>query len=280
MRTRIRALDQMDSMVRYGLLVFITILSLAPLVWVLLSSFKTNNQVLSSALSLPSGFSFDAYREVLTRTRFLHFFFNSFLVSTVSTVASVFLFGMAAYVLARYEFRGRRLVYMLLISTILISLVPMQQPILRIVRALGLLDTIWGLALVYTARGLPIVIFIMHSFFRAIPRELEEAATVDGASFLRTYTRVMLPLALPAAASAGVLVFLNSYNDFLFALLLTQSEESRTLSYALRFYVNMFSYDFPALFAAISLTVLPSIVVYVLLQEQIRKSIMGGAIRG
>jgi raffinose/stachyose/melibiose transport system permease protein len=275
-----RTLDHLDWGLRRVLLVFVTVISLAPFAWVLLSSFKTNRQVLTSALSLPTRFSLDAYREILARTRFPLFFANTLIVSAVATVAAITLFGMAAYVLARYEFPGRRAIYALLISTVLISLIPMQQPIVRVVRTLGLFDSIWGLTFVHTARGLPIVIFVMHSFFKAIPRELEEAAIVDGASFPQTSVRVMLPLALPAAASAGVIVFLNSYNDFLFALLLTQSEESRTLSYALRFFVNMFSYDFPTLFAAITLTLLPSIAIYVLLQEQIRRGLMGGALRG
>lgn len=276
----VRLLDRVDSVLRVAVIVFVTVISLAPFVWVLLSSLKTNREVLSSALSIPAEPSLDAYFEVFNRSRFGLFFFNSMFVSVIATLVAVGMFGMAAYVLARYEFRGGRILYVLLISSVLISLIPLQQPILQIVQRLGLLDTRWGLILVYTARGLPIVIFIMHSFFKSIPREYSEAAAVDGASFGQTYRRVMLPMALPAAASASVLVFLSAWNDFLFALLLTSSEETRTLSYALRFFVNTFSYDFPSLFAAIFLTLLPSIIIYVLLQEQIQKSLGGGGIRG
>jgi raffinose/stachyose/melibiose transport system permease protein len=265
---------------RYGVLLFVTVISVGPIAWVVLSSFKTNAEVLDSALSWPSSFDFDAYIEALTRTRFFLYFFNSLLVSSLSTIAAVAIFGMAAYVLARYTFRGRDLIYALLISSLLISLVPMQQPITQIIRTLGLYDTLWALVLVYTVRGLPIAVFVLHSFFKSIPRELEEAAVLDGAGFVRIYVNLMLPLARPAMASAGVLIFLNSWNDFLFALLLTQSEETRTLSYALRFFTSMFSYDYPTLFAAVVLTLLPSIVVYVLLQEQIQESLAAGAVKG
>jgi raffinose/stachyose/melibiose transport system permease protein len=264
---------------RYGVLLFVTVISVGPIAWVVLSSFKTNAEVLDSALSWPSSFDFDAYIEALTRTRFFLYFFNSLLVSSLSTIAAVAIFGMAAYVLARYTFRGRDLIYALLISSLLISLVPMQQPITQIIRTLGLYDTLWALVLVYTVRGLPIAVFVLHSFFKSIPRELEEAAVLDGAGFVRIYVNLMLPLARPAMASAGVLIFLNSWNDFLFALLLTQSEETRTLSYALRFFTSMFSYDYPTLFAAVVLTLLPSIVVYVLLQEQIRRAWQPGPSR-
>ncbi|MGH2531316.1 MAG: carbohydrate ABC transporter permease [Thermomicrobiales bacterium] len=265
---------------RYGILLFVVATSLAPFAWVVLSSFKTNGEVLDSALSWPSAFSFEAYDNALTRTRFFRFFFNSLLVSGLATFVAVAIFGMAAYVLARYEFPGRNLIYAVLISSLLISLVPMQQPITQIVQRLHLYDTLWALVLIYTVRGLPIAVFVLHSFFKSIPRELEEAAVLDGAGFFRTYVGVMLPLARPAMASSGVLIFLNSWNDFLFALLLTQSEETRTLSYALRFFVNTFSYDYPTLFAAVVLTILPSIVIYVLLQEQIQKGLAGGAIKG
>jgi raffinose/stachyose/melibiose transport system permease protein len=270
----------LESGFRYGLLLFVTVISLAPFVWVVLSSFKSNAEVLDSALSWPSTFTFDAYIEALTRTRFFLYFFNSLLVSSLSTIAAVAIFGMAAYVLARYAFRGRDLIYAVLISSLLISLVPMQQPITQIIRTLGLYDTLWALVLVYAVRGLPIAVFVLHSFFKSIPRELEEAAVLDGAGFFRIYFNMMLPLARPAMASAGVLIFLNSWNDFLFALLLTQSEETRTLSYALRFFTSMFSYDYPTLFAAVVLTLLPSIVVYVLLQEQIQESLAAGAVKG
>ncbi len=275
-RVTTQSLDVFDRGLRVTVVLFIALTSLAPILWLVLSSFKTNNEVLTSALTFPSTFSLGAYEEVLDRTRFWRFLFNSLFVSAVSTVLAVALFGMAAYVLARFEFRGKRIIYLLLISSILIPLLPMQQPILKVVRTLGIFDTLWALILIHTARGLPIVIFIMHSFFRTVPREMQEAAAVDGAGFFRTYVRIMLPLAAPAAISSAVLVFLNAYNDFLFSLLLTQSEESRTLSYSLRFFVNLFSFDFPTLFAAITMTMVPSVLVYLLLQEQIRRGLAGG----
>ncbi|MBI3243147.1 MAG: carbohydrate ABC transporter permease [Chloroflexi bacterium] len=275
-----RLIGFVDAALRYGLILFVVFISLAPFAWVVLSSFKTNVEVLDSALSWPAHFSLAGYVNAVTRSRFLLFFFNSLFVSTLATVAAIAIFGMAAYVLARYEFPGRNAIYAVLISSMLISLIPMQQPITLIVRTLGLYDTLWGLILVYAVKGLPTAIFVMHSYFKSLPKELEEAAVLDGASFLQTYTRVMLPLTTPAIASSGVLIFLNSWNEFLFALLLTQSEETRTLSYALRFFVNTFSYDYPTLLAAVVLTLLPSIIIYVLLQEQIHKSLVGGAIKG
>lgn len=265
---------------KYGVLLFVILTSLSPFVWVFLSTFKTNKEILDSALSWPSHFSFVAYANALARARFPLYFFNSMFVSGLSTLGAVSIFGMAAYVLARYEFRGRDTIYAILISSLLLSLIPMQQPIAIIIRMLHLYDTRWALILVYAAKGLPIVIFIMWSFFKSLPKEIEEAAYLDGANFWQTYTRVMLPMSKPAVASAAVLIFLNSWNEFLFALLLTQSESKRTLSYALRFFVDMFAYDYPTLFAAMFMTILPSILIYIVLQEQIHKSLVGGAVKG
>ncbi len=266
--------------VRYGLLIFVVVISLAPILWVVLSSFKTNVEVLGSALSLPQSPSLDGYVKALTRTEFPRFFLNSMIAAVGATVLAIGVFGMAAYVLARTRFRGARAIYALLISTLLISLIPMQQPITVVIRTLGLYDTLWALILVYAAKGLPVAIFILHSYFKTIPKDLEEAAALDGASLVQTYVRIALPLARPAIAAAGVLIFLNSWNDFLFPLLLTRSEETRTLSYALRFFLNAYAQDYPTLLGAVVLTLIPSVVVYVALQEQIQKSLIGGAIRG
>ncbi|MGH2382782.1 MAG: carbohydrate ABC transporter permease [Candidatus Limnocylindria bacterium] len=266
--------------VRYGLLLIVVLISLAPFLWVVISSFKTNVEVLGSALSLPATPNLDGYVSALTRTRFPLFLLNSVIASAGATLLAVGVFGMAAYALARYQFRGARLIYALLISTLLISLIPMQQPITLVIRNLGLYDTRWALILVYAAKGLPIAIFILHSYFKTIPRDLEEAAALDGASAWQIYVRVALPLARPAIAAASVLIFLNAWNDFLFPLLLTQSEETRTLSYALRFFLNAYAQDYPTLLAAVVLTLIPSVIVYVVLQEQIQKSLVGGAVRG
>jgi len=265
---------------QYTLMIFVIAISLGPFVWVILSTFKSNRQVLDSALSLPSRLSFAAYANAIERSNFLLFFYNSLFVSVMATVVAILVFGMAAYVLARFEFPGKNLIYGLLVSTLLVSLIPMQQPILTVVQFLHLYDTKWALILVYSAKGLPIVIFIMVSFFKSIPKEMEEAAYLEGASFFQTYIRIMLPLARPAMASSAVLIFLNSWNEFLFALLLTQSESNRTLALALRFFTNMFAYDFPTLFAAVVMTLLPSILIYILLQEQIHKSLAAGAVKG
>lgn len=268
------------SVLRYAVLAFVLLISLAPALWVIVSSFKTNAEVLGSALSIPANPSLDGYAEALTRTKFPLFFMNSAIASVGATVFAIGIFGMAAYALARYDFWGSRAIYAVLISSVFISLIPMLQPITLVIRTLGLYDTRWALILVYMVKGLPVAIFILHSYFKTIPKDLEEAAGIDGANMWQTYTRIALPLARPAVAAAGVLIFLNSWNDFLFALLLTQSENTRTLAYALRFFENQFSYDFPTLLAAIVLTLFPSVVVYVMLQEQIQKSLIGGAIRG
>jgi raffinose/stachyose/melibiose transport system permease protein len=266
--------------ITYGLMAFVIVMSVGPFVWVVMSSLKTNVEVLGSPLSLPTTLNLEGYVTALTRTQFPRFFLNSMIASAGGTALAIGVFGMGAWALARRQFPGARWIYALLISTLLISLLPMLQPITLVIRNLGLYDTLWALILIYAAKGLPITIFILHSYFKTIPRDLEEAAGLDGASMWQTYRHVGLPLARPAIAAASVLIFLNAWNDFLFPLLVTQSEDTRTLSYALRFFMNAFAQDYPTLLAAVVLTLIPSVVVYVALQEQVQKSLVGGAVRG
>jgi fucose transport system permease protein len=264
---------------RLVLLLFVLVTSLAPFAWVALSSLKTNVEVIDSPLGLPQHPSLNGYVNALTLAPFGLFLRNSLFVAVGATALAIAVFGLAAYVLARYRFRGNRIIYAVIVSTLLIPLIPLQQSITVVIRTIGLYDSLWALVLVHGTSGLPVTVFILYSYFKTIPRDVLEAAELDGAGMFQTYFRVAIPLARPALAAAAVLVFLGSWNDFLFPLLLTQSESTRTLSYALRFFQTTFAQDYQTLFAAVVLAMVPSVVVYVLLQEQIQKSLVGGAVR-
>ncbi|XID90262.1 carbohydrate ABC transporter permease [Paenibacillaceae bacterium WGS1546] len=268
------------SIFAYGVMLFVIFISIGPLLWIVLSSFKTNMEILGSALSWPSKFSFAAYRDAIEASNLHRFFVNSLLVSGSATVLALFIYAMAAYVLARVEFRLRNAIFMLLSLSILVPVIAMVQPIFKIVNELNLYDTKTALIIVNTAIGMPVSLFLLRNFFNSIPKELEEAAYLEGSGFFNTFLKIMLPLARPALASAGILVFLNTWNEFLFALLLTGSPETRTLPLSLNYFVKALTYDYAALFAAVTMTILPSILIYVILQEQISKSLAGGAVKG
>ncbi|WP_102345982.1 carbohydrate ABC transporter permease [Bacillus sp. Marseille-P3661] len=269
----------MNKLFNYFIMLFVVLISVVPLLWVLLSSFKTNYEVLESAFSWPSNFSFESYVDAIRLTNLHNFFLNSLLVAVITTIVSLIIFSMAGYILARFEFKFRNLIYIVLSFSILIPTNSMLQPIYILINEMNLYDTKTGLIFVYTGLALPIALFLLRSYFKSIPKEMEESAYIEGAGFVKTFLLIILPMARPALASAGVLIFLSCWNEFLFALLLTSSPESRTLSLALNYLVQAFGSDYPALFATIIMIILPSIVVYIILQEQISSSLASGAVK-
>jgi raffinose/stachyose/melibiose transport system permease protein len=268
------------EIIRIIFLGFFAVISVTPLIWVIISSFKSNKEILSSAFSLPSHFGFEGYQAALELSPIFKFFGNSIIISFFATVLNVLFCAMAAYAIARFEFRLKTLLVLLLSSSMLISTSALLMPIYRIMTALNLFDTRTGLIIVYIALGLPTSFFIMRSYFLQLPRELEEAAYIDGAGVFRTFFSIMLPLTRSGLATAAVLQFLTCWNEFMFALILTKSESVRTLPLALNYFTSQFSFNYTALFAALTMVIIPSIVVYTLLQEQVTGAMVTGAVKG
>ncbi|MBC5689118.1 carbohydrate ABC transporter permease [Mediterraneibacter sp. NSJ-55] len=261
-------------------LAYTAAICVGPFLWVIFSSFKSNKEILDSAFSLPSSYSFDGYLRALEMSPIFEFFGNSVFIAAVNTVISIGAVSMAAYALARYEFRGKKIFTSLLSSSLLIPISGLLMPLYLIMARINLLDTKMGLIIVYAALGLPTSLFILRSTFLNIPKEVDEAAAIDGAGPIYTFTRIIIPMSRSGLATAATLHFLTSWNEFMFALVLTKSETNRTLPLALNYFSSQFSFDYTAMFAAITLSVLPSIIVFILLQEQITSSMAAGSVKG
>ncbi|MBO9191945.1 MAG: carbohydrate ABC transporter permease, partial [Escherichia coli] len=242
----------------YLFMALCVLVALFPIVWVVLSSFKTNREILSNGLQLPSTFSFSGYKQALEMAPILKFFVNSLIVSFASTALNVFILAMAGYVFAKKKFRFKNLIFGILSLSMVIPSTALMSPVYTVITKLHLYDTKMALILVYTALNMPISLMILRSAFAAIPTELEEAAYIDGAGFFRTFWQVMMPCAKGGLASAAVLAFLGSWNEFTFALLLTSSTSTRTLPLSLSYFTSQFSFNYTAMFAAITIAVLPS----------------------
>ena len=198
----------------------VIILSVFPILWVIMSSFKTNGEILSSPLALPAHFSLDTFIDIFQKYSFPTYFFNSLLAAGVSTLVSLLFYAMGAYVIAKFEFPGRKLLFALFTITLLVPSHSKTQPIFSLITKLNLYDSIWGVTLVYLSAGMAMSIFVLKAGFMAIPKSLDEAATLDGASFFRTFWTINLPLAKSALATAGILMFLGNWNEYYFASLL------------------------------------------------------------
>ena len=257
----------------YLFMALCVLVALFPIVWVVLSSFKTNREILSNGLQLPSTFSFSGYKQALEMAPILKFFVNSLIVSFASTALNVFILAMAGYVFAKKKFRFKNLIFGILSLSMVIPSTALMSPVYTVITKLHLYDTKMALILVYTALNMPISLMILRSAFAAIPTELEEAAYIDGAGFFRTFWQVMMPCAKGGLASAAVLAFLGSWNEFTFALLLTSSTSTRTLPLSLSYFTSQFSFNYTAMFAAITSAVLPSIIVFSIFPEQVCSSL-------
>lgn len=271
--------ERVLCVLKYIFLALCVLVALFPIVWVILSSFKTNAEILSSGLSLPKSFSFSGYTDALTISPILKYFGNSIVITVCATALNVLFLAMAAYVFARCVFKGREVLYFILSLSLVIPMTALLHPVYSVIQSLGLYDTKTGLILVYTALNLPMSLLILRGAFMSVPKAIEEAAYVDGAGFVRTFFQIMLPCAKGGLTSAAVLAFLNSWNEFTFALVLTSGQSARTLPLSLSYFTAQFSFNYTALFAAVTIAVIPSIVVFAVFQEQVVSSLTAGSVK-
>ena len=211
----------------YLFVIIILIVSLVPIVWVFMSSFKSNTEILNSALSLPTVWSLKNYVTAFEMVPIATFYGNSAVVAVVATLLNVLVLSMSSYVLARFRFKGSRKLKSLFGLALLIPSAALLQPLYLTMKTLGFYDQLLGLIICYAAFSLPVSMYILTSYYLTIPLELEEAAYIDGAGFYYTFWRVIFPLAKPAMATCGVLAFLGAWNEFQIAMTLTSSTEKR-----------------------------------------------------
>lgn len=264
----------------YAVLIFVILVSVFPIIWVIMSAFKTNAQILGSPFSLPTAISFDAFVYLFEKYNFVIYFINSLVISLSATGLSLIIFAMGGYVIAKYRFPGRNLIFALFTITLLVPAQSKAQPIFSLIMKLDLYDNIWGVAIVYLSMGLAMSMFILKSTFMSVPKSLDEAAALEGAGFFTVFWKINLPLAKSGLSTAGILMFLNNWNEYFYASLLTSSDKNRTLPIALQFFNEAFSYDYTKLFAALTVVVLPGILLYIFAQEQVQASVAASGVKG
>ena len=264
----------------YFVEIFVIVVSIFPILWVIASSFKTNGEILSSPLALPSSISFEPYIYLFQEYNFPVYFLNSLLAAGISTFVSLLFYAMGGYVIAKFRFPGRGLLFALFTVTLLVPGHSRTQPIFSLITQLNLYDSIWGVTVVYLSAGMAMSIFVLKAGFMAIPASLYEAAGLEGCGFFRTFWSINLPLAKSALSTAGILMFLGNWNEYYFASLLTVSDTQRTLPIALAFFTSEFSYNYTSLFAALTVVVLPGIILYAFAQEQVQASVVSSGVKG
>jgi multiple sugar transport system permease protein len=265
----------------YAVLAIFVAFALFPLYWLIKVSVTPDDLVYTEGVRMwPSRITLDHYSAVLARSQFPLFFRNSIVVAGATSVCATLLAAAAGYGFSRFRFRGKSFIVGLLLITQMFPLVIIVAPLFRLLAPFGLTNSLTGLILVYTAFNVPFATFLMQSFFDSVPKDLEEAAMIDGASRFQAFTGIVLPLTLPGLAATVGFVFTAAWSELLFALMLNSSADVSTFPVGLLGFVSKFSVDFGQMMAAGVLALLPVCAFFALVQGHLVRGLTAGAIKG
>jgi trehalose/maltose transport system permease protein len=256
---------------------------LLPVVWIIMLSFKPQAETAAgSPQFLPKEWTWDNFDSVLNNDDFQRALINSFGISIIATVFSVILATLAAYAIARLQFRGKKLVLSLALAIAMFPVVALIGPLFDMWRTLGLFDTWPGLIIPYMSFTLPLAIWVLTAFFREIPWEMEQAAQVDGATAWQAFRKVIVPLAAPGVFTAAILTFFFAWNDFVFGISLTSTINARPVPAQLAFFVGPDQFNPPVstLAAASVMVTIPVVILVLLFQRKIVAGLTAGAVKG
>ncbi len=277
---RLRPAHSLQLLGAHAILLAYTALALFPIVLVLINSFKTRRAIFKTPYALPNSetWSTIGYETVFKRANFPDYFLNSLIV-TVSALILILIAGtMAAWALAEYRFPGNNIMGLYLALGIMIPIRLGTVSILRLVVDIGLVDTLWALILVYTASGLPLAIFVLTNFMKQVPRDLKDAARVDGASEYRIY-RMILPLVRPAIGTVMVFNMIPIWNDLWFPLILAPSERNKTVTLGAQTFLGQFISDWNAVLLSLTLAAIPVVILYIIFSRQLIRGLTAGAVK-
>ena len=257
----------------------ICFISLFPVIWVFISSLKADPMA-EPGFTLPSQICLDGYVGVFRDMHIMRYFFNSFKVAGLSVIFSIIIISMSAYVVARMDFKLKPLISALLMSTLFIPATAMTFPVYNLVNKLHINDSHAGLVLIYTCSGIAVSFMVIRNYFATIPKELEEAARIDGCTYFQTFAKIMFPIARPGIMTAAILAFMNYWNEYYWASMVLTTKELKTVPAILSQFTTAFSTNYNGLFSAIVVILLPAVVVYCCCSKFFVEALAGCAVKG
>ena len=277
---------QLSGLVTNGLIYlflgFWSLLVIFPMLWVVASAFKTDKEIFMSPWQMPAQPMFENFARAWGKANIGLYFANSLLVILPSIFFTLLFAAMAGYVLARFTFPGNRLIFYAFLGGMLFPVMLALVPLFFLLQSFSIIDTRFGLVLVYIAYSLPFTVFFMTGFLKTLPTEILEAATIDGANNLQLFFQIVIPLAQNGLVSMGIFNFLGMWNQYILPLVLLTSSGKYMLSQGLAFLAHQQRYqsDWSGLFAAIVIVMLPTLIVYVIFQNQIQRGLTVGGLKG
>jgi len=268
--------------ITYTLLIAWSCTTIVPLLWVLLNSMKSSNEILTNAFGLPDSFSFSNYVKLneYGNINILRGFANSLLISGSVVVGVALVGGLASFVLSRFQFRGKSAFNILFVVCMLLPQFAVIIPNFIIIKELHLNGSYWSVILPQIAGNLSFAIIMMTGFMASLPAELEEAAVVDGASIWKIFYRILFPLCIPIFATVSIMIFLWSYNELLMPLVYLPVRDMQPISVLLSLVSNAYGTDYGAMMAAIAISIAPLLILYMISQETVIKGLTAGAVKG
>lgn len=254
------------------------VLTLVPFLWLVLSSLKTNQELFTAPFGLPARWSLVNYTSGFATHPLTIYLWNSTVTAVTSTLLVLVAGSLASYALM-HKFAFRRATYGFLMFGLLLPVNAFIAPIFYMIHWLGLYNTVWGLALVYSGISFPLGFLIIKSFMETIPRELLEASRIDGASFHRTFLNIVLPITLPGIVTATIFLIITDWNELLFASILTQDQNSQTVQVGVRYFLSTYSANYPQAFAATVMAIMPTVLAYLFLSDRIIQGMTASSLK-
>ncbi len=266
----------------HAVLLAYTALALFPLILIFINSLKSRKAIFSDPLGLPLGESYTAegYLSVLTHSDFPLYFGNSFVITGVALFLILLFGAMAAHALSEYRFPGDTFLGLYLIVGIMVPIRLGTVALLDMIVSMNLANTLTALILIYTAQGLPIAIFIFTEFLRSVSREIKDSARIDGLSEYRIFLEVVVPLVRPVIATVAVFSMIPIWNDLWFPLIISPGESTRTVTLGVQQFIGQYTVDWGAVLAALSVAIVPVLIMYVIFSRQLIRGITAGAVKG
>lgn len=251
-----------------------------PIIWMLYSSVKTNSEFNRNILSLPKELHFENYVKAFEMGNLGYYSLNSLFNAVISSVLIIIFAFIVAYFIARYHFKGRKIIYLTFLFGMLVPVHSLLVPVFIQYKNFGLFDNRLTLIIPYVALGLPFSIFLMEGFIRSVPKELEEAAYIDGSNFFTTMFKIVFPVCKPTLITIGILSFLDGWNEYPFALVLIRSDKLKTISLGLLNFNGQYSKDYTVQMAGLIMAMIPIIIVYFVMNKKIIEGMTAGAVKG
>ena len=268
------------NILKWLFLLVLLAIALLPFLWVIISSLRTNLELQVSPFGLPKALQWNNYLNALQMADLPRLLINSLLVATFTVVLNSFITSMTSFVLSREYFKGRDVLYTLFTAGILIPVISFMVPYFTLITRVKLYNTLAALVIVYTAVNIPVSIFLQTNFMKGLPKEIEEAAIIDGCGFYKRFFSIIFPMSRSGIVTAGTFCFTYAWNEFTMAMLLTSSVNSRTVQLGIKFFTSQFITDYGSMYAAIVVAIIPSIIIYALLHDQIIGGVTAGSVKG